>query len=101
MPRLRFAEDACVQCGLCQVGCPEKAVSLRPRFRPQAGLREATRVLNEDKLFACTTCGTPFIGAKLLASSFERIRDHPVLARGGRERLMTCPTCRQAALLQT
>ena len=100
-PRLRFAEDACVQCGLCERGCPEKAVSLRPRFRPQASARGATRVLNEDELLACTTCGTPFISRKLLASSFERIKDHPVLAKGGRARLMTCPACRQIALLQT
>lgn len=99
--RLRFAEDACVQCGLCERGCPEKAVSLRPRFRPQASVRGATRVLNEDALLACTTCGTPFISRKLLASSFERLKDHPVLAQGGRERLMTCPACRQIASLQT
>jgi ferredoxin len=100
-PRLRFAEDACVQCGLCERGCPEKAVSLHRRFRPQASARGATRVLNEDALLPCTTCGTPFISRKLLASSFERLKDHPVLAQGGRERLMTCPACRQIGLLQT
>ena len=100
-PRLRFAEDACVQCGLCEKGCPERAITLHARFRPQASLRGATRVLNEDELLACTTCGTPFISRKLLASSFERIKDHPVLAQGGRERLMTCPACRQSALLHT
>jgi len=99
-PRLSFAEDACVQCGLCERGCPEKAVTLHPRFTPQAGARGTTRVLNEDELLACTTCGTPFISRKLLASSFERIKDHPVLAKGGRERLMTCPACRQISLLQ-
>jgi len=100
-PRLRFAEDACVQCGLCERGCPEKAVSLHPRFRTQADARGATRVLNEDELLACTTCGTPFISRKLLASSFERLKGHPVLAQGGRERLMTCTACRQIGLLQT
>ena len=99
-PRLRFVEDACVQCGLCERGCPEKAVSLHSRFRPQVSARGATRVLTEDELLACKTCGTPFIGRKLLASSFERLKDHPVLAQGGRERLMTCPACRQFGLLQ-
>lgn len=100
-PRLRFAEDACVQCGLCERGCPEKAVLLHPRFRPQASARGATRVLNEDALLPCTRCGTPFISRKLLTSSLERLKDHPVLAQGGRERLMTCPACRQRGLLQT
>jgi ferredoxin len=100
-PRLHFAEDACVQCGLCKAGCPEKAISLHARFRPQAHLRGARRVLIEDELMPCTTCGTPFISRKLLASSLERIKGHPVLAQGGRERLMTCPSCRQRALLDT
>lgn len=100
-PRLLFAEDACVQCGLCVAACPEKVVSLHPRFRPQRSARGETRTLNEDQLLACTNCGTPFIGARLLASSLERIKGHPVLARDGRERLMTCPSCRQHAMLQT
>lgn len=99
--RLRFAEDACVQCGLCEKGCPEGAITLHARFRPQASQRGATRVLNEDELLPCNVCGTPFISRRLLASSFERIKDHPVLAQGGRERLMMCPSCRQGALLQT
>lgn len=100
-PRLQFAEDVCVQCGLCAVGCPEKAVSLHPRFRPQPGLRGTTRVLNEDSLSPCTRCGTPFIGAKLLASALARLEGHPLLQGGGRERLMICPTCRQNASIQT
>src|SRR5678816_1467415 len=29
-PMLRFAEDACVQCGLCKATCPEKVITLRP-----------------------------------------------------------------------
>src|SRR5262249_57223317 len=27
-PQLRFAEDACVQCGLCKATCPEKVITL-------------------------------------------------------------------------
>lgn len=100
-PRLLFAEDACVQCGLCERGCPEQAITLHARLRPQASQRGATRVLNEDALLPCNACGTLFISRKLLQSSFERLKDHPVLAQGGRERLMMCPSCRQAALLQT
>ena len=59
-PMLRFAEDACVQCGLCKATCPEKVITLKPqldfraatasRARPQGGaavllhpLRQAVR----------------------------------------------------------
>src|SRR5690606_11887910 len=31
-PMLRFIEDACVQCGLCKVTCPEKVISLKRRI---------------------------------------------------------------------
>ena len=31
-PVLRFAEDACVQCGLCKATCPEKVISLKPQI---------------------------------------------------------------------
>ncbi len=35
-PMLRFAEEACVQCGLCQATCPEKVITLRPRLNFRA-----------------------------------------------------------------
>src|SRR6185437_3272149 len=31
-PMLRFAEDACVQCGLCKATCPEKVITLKPQI---------------------------------------------------------------------
>ena len=39
-PMLRFAEDACVQCGLCKATCPEKVISLKP----QLDFRAATAI---------------------------------------------------------
>ena len=39
-PMLRFAEDACVQCGLCKATCPEKVITLKP----QLDFRAATAV---------------------------------------------------------
>ena len=32
-PMLRFAEDACVQCGLCKATCPEKVITLATAAR--------------------------------------------------------------------
>src|SRR6185312_4516115 len=31
-PMLRFTEDACVQCGLCQATCPEKVIAIQPQL---------------------------------------------------------------------
>jgi ferredoxin len=99
-PRLSFIEANCVQCGLCEVGCPEKAIVLRSRFTPDPTVRASSRLLHEDDLARCTSCGTPFIGNKLLASSIARLNDFPGLTGLSTiERLKLCPGCRQRAVL--
>ena len=67
-PVLRFAEDACVQCGLCQATCPEKVMSLKPQIDFRAATAER-RVIKEEEPYLCISCGTPF-GVK---SSVERV----------------------------
>jgi ferredoxin len=67
-PLLRFAENACVQCGLCKATCPEKVISLMPRLDFGAAVT-ATRVLKEEEPFRCIRCGKPF-GVK---STIDRI----------------------------
>jgi ferredoxin len=67
-PLLRFSEDACVQCGLCQATCPEKVITLVPQLDFGAATARA-RVLKEEEPFACISCGKPF-GVK---SAIERI----------------------------
>jgi ferredoxin len=67
-PLLRFAEDACVQCGLCKATCPEKVISLLPQLDFRAFTAPA-RVLKEEEPFSCIRCSKPF-GVK---SSVERV----------------------------
>jgi ferredoxin len=67
-PMLRFAEDACVQCGLCQATCPEKVISLAPQIDFRAATAMA-RVLKQEEPYECIRCGEPF-GVK---SSVERV----------------------------
>jgi ferredoxin len=67
-PLLRFAEDACVQCGLCKATCPEKVITLTPQLDFRAAMAPA-RVLKEEEPFCCIRCGKPF-GVK---SSVERV----------------------------
>jgi ferredoxin len=67
-PLLRFAEGACVQCGLCKATCPEKVISLAPRLAFGAAAT-AARVLKQEEPFHCIRCGKPF-GVK---STIERV----------------------------
>jgi ferredoxin len=67
-PALRFVEDACVQCGLCQATCPEHVVKLVPRINFDSA-RLRSRILKEEEPFCCIRCSKPF-GVK---SSIERV----------------------------
>ena len=67
-PMLRFAEDACVQCGLCKTTCPEKVITLKPQIDFRAATASA-RVVKQEEPYACIRCGKPF-GVK---SSVERV----------------------------
>jgi ferredoxin len=67
-PMLRFAEGACVQCGLCKATCPEKVITLKPQIDFHAATAGA-RVLKEEQPFCCIRCGKPF-GVK---STIERV----------------------------
>ncbi len=67
-PMLRFAEDACVQCGLCKATCPEKVVTLVPQLDFRADTA-SPRTLKEEGPFCCIRCGAPF-GVK---STIERV----------------------------
>jgi ferredoxin len=67
-PMLRFVEDACVQCGLCQATCPENVVTLRPQIDFGAA-RAPARILKEEEPFCCIRCTKPF-GVK---STIDRV----------------------------
>jgi ferredoxin len=67
-PMLRFVEDACVQCGLCQATCPEKVISLVPQLDFRAATA-SSRVLKQEEPFHCIRCDKPF-GVK---STIERV----------------------------
>lgn len=67
-PMLRFLEDACVQCGLCQSTCPERVIRLEPRLNFTAAAK-SPRVLKEEEPATCVRCGKAF-GTK---SSIERV----------------------------
>jgi ferredoxin len=67
-PALKFVEDACVQCGLCQSTCPEKVITLTPQIDFRAATARA-RIIKEEEPALCIRCNKPF-GVK---STIDRI----------------------------
>jgi ferredoxin len=58
-PVLKFIEDACVQCGLCQSTCPEKVITLKPQIDFRA-VRAQAAILKEEEPALCIRCNKPF-----------------------------------------
>ncbi|HET7597579.1 MAG TPA: 4Fe-4S binding protein, partial [Burkholderiales bacterium] len=99
-PMLRFAEDACVQCGLCKATCPEKVIALKPQIDFRAATASA-RVVKQEEPFLCIRCGEPF-GVK---SSVERVvaslEGKHWMFKDSKKRLdviKMCADCRVAAM---
>jgi ferredoxin len=98
LPQLKFMETNCVQCGLCESACPESVISLNPRYVYDTELNRTPRLLHEDDVIACVQCGTPFIGAQMLASMFDKMANHPMYQGSQRSLLQMCGDCRVIAL---
>jgi ferredoxin len=97
-PALRFAEEACVQCGLCKATCPEKVITLRPRldFRNGAG---GVRVLKEEEPFRCISCRKPFGVKSTIERVIATLADKHWMFKDSPERLdliKMCEDCRVA-----
>ncbi|MBR0693179.1 4Fe-4S binding protein [Bradyrhizobium lablabi] len=67
-PVLKFVEDACVQCGLCQGTCPEKVITLKPQIDFRAA-RAPAQIIKQEEPALCIRCHKPF-GVK---STIEKI----------------------------
>jgi ferredoxin len=101
-PMLRFAEDACVQCGLCQATCPEKVISLTPQIDFHAATT-MSQVIKEEEPFECIRCGKPF-GVK---GSVERVaaklEGQHWMFKGSKKRIdvvKMCADCRVGAMAE-
>jgi ferredoxin len=97
-PMLRFAEDACVQCGLCRATCPEKVITLKPQFDFRAATASA-RVLKEEEPFCCIRCGKPFGVKSTIERVTAQLQDTHWMYKGSPARLdviKMCDDCRVA-----
>lgn len=97
-PMLRFAEEACVQCGLCKATCPEKVITLGPQldFRTSAA---SARVLKEEAPFCCIRCSKPFGVKSTIERVTAKLRDSHWMYRespGRLDLIRMCDDCRVA-----
>lgn len=94
LPQLSFAEDACVQCGLCKNTCPEKVITLEPRL----SFMEAAhthQMIKEEQPFLCIRCGKPYATHASLNKLTEKLKGHAMFQGEGKlERLKMCEDCR-------
>ncbi|XXK23106.1 4Fe-4S binding protein [Arenicellales bacterium nBUS_48] len=93
-PCLSFIEWNCIQCGLCENTCPEKAITLNPRLLADSNARMARRVLNEEEPFKCVECGKPFTTQSMVSRMEEKLSGHRMFAGDGIRRLRLCEDCR-------
>jgi ferredoxin len=101
-PMLRFAEDACVQCGLCKATCPEKVISLVPQIDFRAATA-ASRVLKAEEPFPCIRCGKPFGVKSMIERVIAKLEGQHWMYQGAASRLdaiKMCEACRVAAITE-
>ncbi len=98
-PTLRFSEDACVQCGLCQATCPEKVITLKPQIDFRAATA-AARIIKQEEPFACVRCGKPFGTRSTIERVTQKLAGSHWMYQGDKSRLellKMCEDCRAVA----
>jgi ferredoxin len=101
-PLLRFAEDACVQCGLCKATCPEQVIKLIPQLDFRAPI-SAARVIKEEEPFPCISCGKPFGVKSTIERVVTKLEGKHWMYRNSSKRLdviKMCDDCRIAIAVQ-
>jgi len=97
-PQLLFREDACLQCGICKVTCPEKVIELVPQFN-LADSAMATELIIEDQPYHCKECGKAFGTTKSIEAIIERLSGHSMFQQSGKlDMLKLCEDCRVDAI---
>jgi Fe-S-cluster-containing hydrogenase component 2 len=65
--RLQFNHERCVNCELCEEGCPESAITMETgldlSLLPERNDDDPWTTVHEDEMLECIRCGTPFTSA--------------------------------------
>jgi ferredoxin len=101
-PMLRFAEDACVQCGLCKATCPEKVISLVPQIDFRAATA-VSRVIKQEEPAECIRCGKPFGVKSSVDRVVAKLEGKHWMYKDSKKRLdviRMCENCRVSAMAE-
>ena len=98
-PEVTFSEAACVQCGICRATCPEKVISLEPRYNfTNAAL--SREILHGEEPFHCISCGKPFGARAMIERVTERLKSHSMFASDKQLAIIQmCDNCRVTAMV--
>jgi ferredoxin len=101
---LKFIERNCVQCGLCEVTCPEDAIALVPRLLLTAQAKQEV-MLNEAEPFDCVRCGKPFGTRAMVENMLGKLTEHSMFSGGAApgsklRRLQMCADCRVVDMME-
>lgn len=97
-PQLSFQENACIQCGLCKNTCPEKVITLEPRYRFSEKVNDR-EVIKEEEPFECISCGKPFASKSTIEKMLATLGGkHWMFEGDGANRLKMCEDCRVEAV---
>jgi ferredoxin len=99
-PMLRFAEDACVQCGLCKATCPEKVITLKPQMNFLA-FAARNLIIKEEEPFLCISCNTPFGVKSTVERVVAKLEGQHWMFKNSKQRLdviRMCADCRVSAM---
>lgn len=95
LPKLRFIESHCVQCGMCAQGCPENVITLEPRFIVNSVAARETVTLNQEEPFHCTRCHKAFATQKMITTMVAKLANHWMFSdEKAMHRLRMCEDCR-------
>ena len=101
VPKLEFNEINCVQCGICESACPERAITLEPRLIADAQQRRGAVTLHEEEPFCCITCGKAFATKSLIDNMTQKLAGHYMFkTERAKLRLMMCEDCRVVDVVQ-
>ena len=96
---LKFLESSCIQCGLCEDGCPEDAIKRRPRFYYQALINQELITLNRTTMASCIECGKPFMSDALLTAAMKHLVGDSDEILHAQRMLKVCPQCRASSTM--
>ncbi len=77
--QLQFNHERCINCGLCESGCPERAITMETgldlELLPEQNDDDSWTTIHEDELFECRRCGEPFVSAATVENMKEQLPD--------------------------